>query len=247
MAQKTINELKSFFNAGDRPTEEQFKDLIDSYLHLSDPRLERLIENIDVEGGYLKLKSSEGTLVTQVSLDHFGNKLTESNVFITALQNQLPPAPVQSVNGFTGDVVINTGGTTDRGSSREGFVKYFTTENGGTDYFHIKLPYKVNTDSKMYHIKASGYAYNSAAIIDVIWVGYCYYPQNNIIRTDTNVSRSTTITAGQYVGTNNHVYLWFKVPNTYYTTFRLDCMYVGNGELLEEGDVEIIKSPNATL
>ncbi|WP_419487089.1 hypothetical protein [Chryseobacterium bernardetii] len=37
MAKKTITELKNYFKAGKRPTEDQFGDLLDSYLHLSDP------------------------------------------------------------------------------------------------------------------------------------------------------------------------------------------------------------------
>lgn len=37
MAKKTITELKNYFKAGKRPTENQFGDLLDSYLHLDDP------------------------------------------------------------------------------------------------------------------------------------------------------------------------------------------------------------------
>ncbi|EJL75363.1 hypothetical protein [Chryseobacterium populi] len=36
MAKKTITELKDYFEAGKRPTESQFDDLIDSYVHLDD-------------------------------------------------------------------------------------------------------------------------------------------------------------------------------------------------------------------
>jgi hypothetical protein len=37
MAKKTIPELKHYFEAGKRPTESQFGDLIDSYVHLDNP------------------------------------------------------------------------------------------------------------------------------------------------------------------------------------------------------------------
>lgn len=39
MAKRDIQELKEYFKAGKRPTESQFSDFIDSYLHLDDPRL----------------------------------------------------------------------------------------------------------------------------------------------------------------------------------------------------------------
>ncbi|WP_157676780.1 hypothetical protein [Chryseobacterium sp. T16E-39] len=39
MAKKTITELKEYFKAGKRPTEDQFVDLLDSYAHLEDSGL----------------------------------------------------------------------------------------------------------------------------------------------------------------------------------------------------------------
>lgn len=39
MAKRDIQELKDYFKTGKRPTESQFSDFIDSYLHLDDPRL----------------------------------------------------------------------------------------------------------------------------------------------------------------------------------------------------------------
>jgi len=37
MAKRTITQLKEYFKAGKRPTENQFGDLLDSYAHLDDP------------------------------------------------------------------------------------------------------------------------------------------------------------------------------------------------------------------
>ncbi|GEN68232.1 hypothetical protein [Chryseobacterium rhizosphaerae] len=37
MAKRTITQLKEYFKAGKRPTENQFGDLLDSYVHLDDP------------------------------------------------------------------------------------------------------------------------------------------------------------------------------------------------------------------
>ena len=63
----------------------------------------------------------------------------------------------------------------------------------------------------------------------------------------TSILHSTGITAGQYVGSDQHVYVWFKTPSTYFTTFRVDSMRVGNGTLIEEGDVTVTVSTNTTL
>ncbi len=90
MAETSIDILKSYFKAGERPTEAQFADLMDSFVHLSDPRLKKLIGNMDIEGEYLRLKSDDGQVITQLSMDHFENKLIESNAFLNALIEKLP-------------------------------------------------------------------------------------------------------------------------------------------------------------
>ena len=178
MSKKTITELKEYFKANKRPTESQFGDLMDSYIHLDNPE-------------FLK--------------------------------------------------------TDDWGSTREGILKFFTSEHSTNNIFHIKLPYKISTDYAMYHIKATGYNYSQGDIIDVTWVGYCYPPNGNIISSKSHVSVSTDITAGQYIGSDDHVYLWFKLPNTYFSTFKVDSMRVGNGTLLKEGDLELIVSNSNQL
>ena len=48
-------------------------------------------------------------------------------------------------------------------------------------------------------------------------------------------------------GSDMHIYLWLKVPSTDHTTFKLDTMRVGNGTLLEEGDLEVIVSAELEL
>ncbi|MBT2622505.1 MULTISPECIES: hypothetical protein [Chryseobacterium] len=171
MAKKIITRLKEYFQAGRRPTEEQFGDLLDSYVHLDNPEFVR---------------------------------------------------------------------SEDVGSTREGILKFFTTEYNTDKIFHVKMPYRTNTDSKMFHIRASGYNYQNGDIIDVTWVGYCYQPSGALMNNKTYVAASTAIIAGQYVGTDSHIYLWFKLPNIYYSSFKVDSMRVGNGTLLKEGDLELI-------
>ncbi len=235
MAKKSIQVLKEYFKVGKRPTEGQFEDFIDSFAHLDGAELERIIENVNSHNGYLQFTSQNGNLVTQISFQDIRNNMN------------IPANIVQSVNGQTGNVILNLQSSTDVGSTREGIVKFFTAVSSTTDIFHLKLPYRVNTHTAMFHIKATGYAYEAADVIDVTWVGYCYSPANALIKNKTSILNSTAITAGQYIGSDSHIYLWFKVPNTHYNTFKLDSMRVGNGTLLQEGDVNVIVSSQAQL
>jgi len=232
---RLITELKEYFKAGKRPTENQFADFLESYAHLDGPQLARITNNINTENGYLRLRGMNNAIVAQISLQDIRNNMG------------IPNSLVQSVNGQTGNVVLDMEGSTDVGSTREGIAKYFTPNQSTTDVFHIKLPYRVTTDHAMYHIKASGYAYGAADIIDVTWAGYCYAPISNITNIKTGILNSTAITAGQYAGSDSHVYLWFKLPSTYYSTFKLDSMRVGNGGLITSSDVQILVSSQAQL
>lgn len=234
MAKKSIQLLKEYFKVGKRPTESQFEDFIDSFAHLDGPELERIIENVNSHNGYLQFTSQNGNLVTQISFQDIRNNMN------------IPTSLVQSVNGQTGVVNLDLQGSMDLGSLRTGIAK-FSTDAQNSDIFHIKLPYRVDTHNHTYYIKAYGYSYGSVEIIDITWVGYCYAAAASLINTKSNVAGSTTINAGEYVGSDSHIYLWFKVPYNYYTTFRIDSMRVGNGTLIQEGDVQIIMSPQNQL
>ncbi len=232
MANKTRNQLKNYFQTGDKPTQSEYADLIDSFVNrLDDNFVETLPDANTTQKGIV-----EQATLTEVQSG------TDNTRFVTpkgAKRAVETFAPVKSVNGNVGDVTLSFNQSTDRGSTREGIAKFFTNAGGSsTNKFHIKLPYKRNAGNKMYYIKASGYNYYNSDIIDIVWVGYLY--SNNLIRTKSEVIRSTAITAGEYIGTDDYVYLWFKLPNTYYATFKIDSMYVGNGSLLQEGDVEIL-------
>lgn len=235
MPKRLITELKEYFKAGKRPTQSQFADFLESYAHLDGPQLARITDNINTENGYLRLRGMDNAIVAQISLQDIRNNMG------------IPNSLVQSVNGQTGNVILDLEGPTDVGSTREGIAKYFTANHSATDIFHIKLPYRVTTDRAMYHIRASGYAYGAADIIDVTWVGYCYAEISNITNNKTGILNSTAITAGQYVGSDSHVYLWFKLPSTYFSSFKLDSMRVGNGGLITSSDVQILVSSQTQL
>ncbi len=235
MAKKAIQQLKDFFRAGKRPTESQFGDFLESYAHLDGPELARITENINTENGFLKLTGKNHALISQISLQDIKTNMG------------IPNTLVQSINGQSGNVVLNLEGPTDVGSTREGIAKYFTANQSSSDIFHIKLPFKVNVNYDMYYITASGYSYGSSDIINITWVGYCYAPLNTILNTKSSVLDSAEITAGQYIGADSHVYLWLKVPNTYYSSFKLDSLRVGNGALIKSGDIQIIVSSQTQL
>ena len=129
-----------------------------------------------------------------------------------------------------------------------GIASFFTTDTN-TDYIHIKLPYKVDTDTRMYHIHATGYRYRSGKVIDLTWVGYCYSVSTALIETGTINAGSPEFTMTQYVGSDNHIYLRFRgtTGSNYYQSFRIDSMQVGNGSILKEGDIEIISSSSEKL
>jgi len=98
MAIRNQQELKNYFQTGDIPTESQYADLIDSLLHQSDPRLLKLIENIEIKNGYLQLKAGNGDLVAQISLADLGIQMSESSLFIQQLQSALDMVTTEQLN-----------------------------------------------------------------------------------------------------------------------------------------------------
>ncbi|QEE50661.1 hypothetical protein FUA48_14060 [Flavobacterium alkalisoli] len=219
------NILKSFFNTGDRPTENQFSDLVDSFVHQSEDKA----STAEIQAG-----TNNAKYVTPA-----GAKASVQTF-----------APVKTVNGQTpvsGNVSINTGGGNDVCSVEPAVLRYLHTPDSSTDIFHIKLPFNINVHQNMFHFKAEGFAYRSSDVIDIVWVGRCYKPQANLIYANTVVSKSSTITAGQYIGSDNYIYLWFKVPRTYYCSFKIDSMKVGNGIQVLPGQLEVIVSSQTQL
>lgn len=266
MAEKNRTELKSYFETGDRPTQDQFNDLIDSGVNKSEDKatLTEALSTNDTK--YITPKTANHIVDNGVPTATIATKgkvelatLTEVTAGSDTSRAVTPEgakraaeihAPVTSINGQTGAITLDINDGTAKGSVRNGILKFFTPLNGTTHIFHLKLPYKADTDNKMFHLHATGYAYGSADIIDVTWVGYCYKNgsgTNRLRSTKTGILNSSTITAGQYIGSDEHIYLWFKPTSTYYTTFRLDSMRVGNGTLIEEGDVTLTMSATATL
>ena len=270
-------DLKGYFNAGDRPTENQFGELIDNTVNKIDDKAnltEASVGTDDIK--YITAKTAKKSVETfaansipSATISTQGKvelaTLTEVQTGTDTTRVVTPQgakkavetfAPVKSVNGLVGDVVLNFNGTTDPGSMREGIVRFSTgITSAPQKTFHLKLPYKAlnaanGGHNKMFYIKASGYSYYTADIIDIVWVGYCYGSGGVLMKNKTSINMSTLITAGQYIGSDSHIYLWFKISNIASTTFKLDSMCVGTSpynDILEEGDIEVIISNLAQL
>lgn len=74
MPKRLITELKEYFKAGKRPTQNQFADFLESYAHLDGPQLARITDNINTENGYLRLRGMDNAIVAQISLQDIRNK-----------------------------------------------------------------------------------------------------------------------------------------------------------------------------
>lgn len=103
MAQINRAELKAYFLTGKRPTQDQFSDLIDSYVsHTDDAYVPVLPDATDTVKGVAEIATlsevAAGTDNTSIVTPEGAKKAVET--FAGAV------APVQSVNGETGNVII---------------------------------------------------------------------------------------------------------------------------------------------
>ncbi len=132
------------------------------------------------------------------------------------------------------------------GTKTYNVLNYFSGEKTQDKYIHLKLPFNPAVASDMFHITVRGYAYYSAQIIDLTYVGYAY-KTSNTIKNSAIQNPSGNFSPLIYKGSDNYVYLRFKPPNLFYLTFSVDSMYVGNGRVIKPGEIEAISSTSATL
>lgn len=101
----SITTLKSLFQRGDKPTEKDFEDLIDSFLH-----------------------KDEGTAIKNVNLDETGNLVFNFSDGTTEIIKQIPEEiPISSIQGLQNE--LNSKVTSQR--SRQLSSEDFTTELKG--------------------------------------------------------------------------------------------------------------------
>ncbi|MCF6438140.1 hypothetical protein L1077_01675 [Pseudoalteromonas luteoviolacea] len=135
--------------------------------------------------------------------------------------------------------ILGDGG---RGTRSIDIARFFTATVGAT-YIHLKLPYRLDRDNRMYHIKVSGYEFHKGKIVDTTFAGYCYN-QGNILGFKQELGTHEPFS---YVGSDNHVYLRLTIEDKYYLNLSVDSMYVGNGMVLKPGDIAVIESTELEL
>lgn len=106
MAEKNRNDLKSYFNAGDRPTENEFADLIDSFVNRLDDDFVESLPSANTSTPGIVRRSTAVEVTNGANVNAY---VTPSNT-VSAIEDRSPGlAPVQSVNNMTGDVVLDLG------------------------------------------------------------------------------------------------------------------------------------------
>ena len=102
---------------------------------------------------------------------------------------------------------------------------------------------------------------SSAGVVDITFVGYVTPFSNGgpLVRTsifdatgtscDTSTPPSGVAYQGCaiYHGSDDRLYLRFKVTDLYHLAFSVDSMYVGNGLVLKRNDIEVLRNTSASL
>lgn len=111
-------------------------------------------------------------------------------------------------------------------------------------YYHIKLPLRAGIDTGMFRIELKGYHFGEPKMIQDGFAGYVHWNNPNAFAIDVDGTSNPAI----YTGTDNHVYCRIEtVSSAYYMTLSVDSMYVGNGRVINPGEITITESTEATL
>ena len=152
------------------------------------------------------------------------------------------PAATLHVNG---PAIIGSGG---RGTRSLNIAEYFSSLNDTNAYIHLKTPFNPAIEADTFHIKVSGYSLHNFSnhLIDLTFTGYSYTACNCVAYT-TTLDPTNQYSPAIYKGSDNFIYLRFKPANTYYLTFVVDSIFVGNGRILKPGDIQVVPSSSVTL
>jgi len=163
-----------------------------------------------------------------------------------------------------------TAGDSTQGTTTFAVAQYFTDRwDDKVYYLHLRMPSNFDRDvyeNHMFHVTVTGYAYMAAAPIDLVFVGYDRHVNRHpsarpeILSAsvlDRADGKSCTSNSTSYWGSDQSLYLRFQPwatsggqmggGNTYYTSFRVDSMLVGNGLVIKQGDISVILSEKATI
>ena len=144
-----------------------------------------------------------------------------------------------------GPAIVGSGG---QGTRSLNIVEYITGVSSNVNYIHLRLPLNPAQASEMFHIEVKGYSLYTYAnhIINLTFAGYSFKNQNSVVNASV-VDPTEQYAPAIYKGSDNHIYLRFKPQNTYYTSFVVDAIKVGNGRLFLPGDITVIESSSTTL
>jgi hypothetical protein len=124
------------------------------------------------------------------------------------------------------------------------------TPASGAFYFHILLPARYNNaESRMFMLEIKGYDFDGGRVMNMM-IGAYITPVSN----GGPVSRVAVWDAASYYSptvyystTYNVGVARFYMASRYYSTFLINSICVGNGDIIEPGELRVIESASATL
>jgi len=128
MSEQNRNILKEYFKTGKKPTEQEYEDLIDSFVNRTEDDFVKTLPPLP-DATTTKKGIVEQATLTEVQAG------TEDTRFVTpkgvkrAVETFAPIAPVQSVNGQTGDVIFDTGNNTIKKITKVFNINNLSTTN----------------------------------------------------------------------------------------------------------------------
>jgi hypothetical protein len=144
----------------------------------------------------------------------------------------------------------------DAGTYVLGNLRFFTSDYGDV-YIHVVLPSRYNIgdgtpeagNSRMFCLEIKGYAYGIPSIINMMISGYVTPPYNggpmeNVTAWDATGLYSPT---AYYSDNLNVGVVRFYLSEKYYTTFTINSIAVGNGDIIEPGELTIVQSADLTI
>jgi len=147
-------------------------------------------------------------------------------------------------------------GDSVQGTVTFGVARFFTSAYGSNHYYHLRMPEVFNSfegpgasssRSAMWHIRVTGYSFSDASKIDLTSVGYNTHRSNGGLISRSQTTGSGFTNGGPYHGTDGRLYIKFRLGDIYYSTVRVDSMRVGNGIVINPGDITITTSASAQL
>lgn len=153
------------------------------------------------------------------------SEVTEDLAELNALQSVEgdPTRPGCVRRGIFQGIIFATGGAPGVGSA--GDFPVIDLGNTNNVYLHFKLPLKITTNNRMFHLRFRGYCYGSAGVIDETVVGYC----NASVGRTEGIATKGNFSPTAYVDSNNNVIVRMFFPSIYYSTMSIDSMMVSTG------------------